>query len=218
MTQIINSSKSSSYVTDNNQIYILGEFERSHMTELIGNINNIVLELPNEPIYKASTKITSPYDTDLINNPIIDIFIDSNGGDTNMLNNISTLLNIAKMRGAIIRTTVLSRAHSCGSLLAIQGTPGFRIMSHDAQHMIHFGGMCISAQSEPMARHALENMLHRKQITHNKYKTYTKMSNKDINRLTSSEGEYWDAEKCLTNSLCDWIIGENGILIGRGQR
>lgn len=74
------------------------------------------------------------------------------------------------------------------------------------------------ADSEKMAKHILENALRKKEITHDKYKTYTKMSPKDIKRLTTSEGEYWDAQKCLNNGLCDWIIGENGKLIGRGQR
>lgn len=218
MTQIINPNKSPNYISDDNSIYILGDFEHKTMSELIGHISTMIRQLPTEPIYKANQKIVSPYDAFAVSNPIIDIFIDSNGGDTNMLNDISTLLNIAKMRGAIIRTTVLSRAYSCGSLLAIQGTPGFRIMSHCAQHMIHFGSFGVQADSEKMAKHILENALRKKEITHDRYKTYTKMSPKDIKRLTTSEGEYWDAQKCLNNGLCDWIIGENGKLIGRGQR
>lgn len=218
MTQIINPNRSLNYVSDDRSIYILGSFDRDTMGDLIGQISTMIQSLPPEPIYKADKKIVSPYDISAVSNPIIDIFIDSTGGDTNMLNNISTLLNIAKMNGAIIRTTVLSRAYSCGSLLAIQGTPGFRIMSHRAQHMIHFGSLGIQADSERMAKHVLENTLRKKEITHDKYKIHTKMSPKDLKRLTAAEGEYWDAQKCLNNGLCDWIIGENGILIGRGQR
>ena len=218
MTQIINPNNSLNYTSNDNCIYILGDFERKSMGDLIGNISTMIRQLPTEPMYKAHEQIVCPYDEFAVNNPIIDIFIDSNGGDTNMLNDISTLLNIAKMRGAIIRTTVLSRAYSCGSLLAIQGTPGFRIMSQNAEHMIHFGSFGVHADSEKMAKHVLENTLRKKEMTHDKYKTYTNMSSKDIKRLTKSEGEFWDAQKCLNNGLCDWIIGENGKLIGRGQR
>ena len=218
MAELINKSKSQNYVMSDKSIYILDDFRKDTMNELIGIISTMIRELPSAPTYNATTKIISPYETEDIKNPIIDIFIDSNGGDTNMLNNLSTLLNFAKARGAIIRTTVLSRAYSCGSLLAIQGTPGFRIMSHAAEHMIHFGSLGLYAESEKMVLHLIERQLERKRLTHDKYKTYTKIPHNKLEDLSKTEGEIWDAEECLEYSLCDWILGENGILTSRNSR
>lgn len=215
LSQQVNESRQLNYVSLNGSIYILGDFDRKSMNELIGHISNMIQELPITPKYAAKGTITSPYDTTGIKNPIIDIYIDSNGGDTNMLRDISTLLNIAKSRGAIIRTTVLSRAYSCGSMLAIQGTPGFRIMSTDATHLIHFGSINMLAQSEQMLDHLAAHNKEIKKQTHSKYATYTKLPKKEIQRLTTTEGEFLNAQKCLEYGLCDWLIGENGVLTGR---
>lgn len=218
MAEIINKSRSQNYIMNDRSIYILDKFKADTMNELIGNISAMIRELPATPIYKSSTEIISPYETRDIKNPIIDIFIDSNGGDVNMLNNLSTLLNFAKARGAIIRTTVLSCAYSCGSLLAIQGTPGFRIMSYTAEHMIHFGSLGIYAESEKMAVHLINRSFEKKALSQKKYKTYTKIPHNKIEELSTTEGEFWDAKKCLEYSLCDWILGENGKLFGRDSR
>lgn len=209
--RIINDSKSSNYIIGS-QVYILGGFSSSEMNEVIGNLGNYILSLPIQPTYKLSAKITSPYDIKEINNPIIDIFIDSLGGAESALQNISTLLNIAKSRGAIIRTTVLSRAFSAGSLLAIQGTPGFRIMAHDARHLIHFGSTSMTVTNPDDLEIRAEQIRDQKKIILEKYKAHTKIPEKKLEKMLRCESGYLTASECLTHGLCDWILGENGII------
>ena len=103
------------YVLDK-QVFILGGFNPQDTNQMIGDLAKMVQSLPTHPIYSTKHEQTSPYDTKDIINPIIDIYINSNGGDVSILHSISTLLGIAKNRGAIIRTTVLGKAASCGSL------------------------------------------------------------------------------------------------------
>ena len=214
---IINNSKSDNYIVGP-QVYILGDFAHEEMNELTGNLGNYIFSLPTHPIYKASTKITSPYNTNKISNPIIDIFIDSLGGSETALQNISTLLNIAKSRGAIIRTTVLSRAFSAGSLLAIQGTPGFRIMAHDARHMIHFGSIAITVKNPDDIAVRAQQITEQKRIIQQKYKTYTKIPDEKLHQMMRCESGFLTAPECMEMGLCDWILGEQGIITSLKQK
>ncbi len=209
---IINTSRSNSFINQN-QIYILGDFSSKEMNELTGNLGDLIFELQPMPAYRSSGTITSPYDTKNIKNPIIDIFINSTGGDISALQNLSTLLNIAKFRGAIIRTTVLARAFSCGSLLAIQGTPGFRIMAHDARHLVHFGSATLSISNPDDLEPRAQQIAAFKEIINEKYKTYAKIPKKQLNTMRRCESGYLTAPECLKYGLCDWIIGERGKLI-----
>lgn len=206
---IINNSHSDSYIADS-QVYILGDFSLKEMNELTGNLGNYIFSLPAHPIYDTSAKISSPYNITDIKNPIIDIFIDSCGGTEYALQNLSTLLNIAKSRGAIIRTTVLARAYSAGSLLAIQGTPGFRIMAHDARHMIHFGCISMTATNPDDIEIRARQIAHQKKIIQEKYKKHTKIPTAEFEKMLRCESGYLTAAECLKMGLCDWIISEFG--------
>lgn len=206
---IINDSHSDNYI-NGTQVYILGDFSSKEMNELTGNLGELIFSLEPMPIYHSSGTITSPYDTKNIKNPIIDIFIDSTGGTENALQNLSALLNIAKSRGTIIRTTVLSRAFSAGSLLAIQGTPGFRIMAHDARHMIHYGSTSLVAKNPDDIGIMATQIAAQKDAIIGKYQTYTKIPQKKLDVLMRCESGFLTAPECLEMKLCDWIIGENG--------
>ncbi|MBQ5700449.1 MAG: ATP-dependent Clp protease proteolytic subunit [Alphaproteobacteria bacterium] len=227
MSQIItmNASKSPNYIikidnpiSERYQIYMLGGFNYNDTTELIGNLGAIVQDLPHRPIYKQSSKLVSPYsiDTNKKRPVIIDVFIDSNGGNVRVLHDITTLLSIAKMRGAIIRTTVLSGAYSCGSLLAIQGTPGFRIMSQNAEHLIHYGRQALDITSDSAKEDALQFIDRNKDKAFSKYEQYTKIPAKILDEIKEySMDKHLDANTCLKYELCDWIITETGKLKGR---
>lgn len=209
---IINDSRSDNYI-NGTQVYILGDFSSKEMNELTGNLGELIFSLQPMPTYHSSGTITSPYDTKNIKNPIIDIFIDSTGGTENALQNLSTLLNIAKSRGTIIRITVLSRAFSAGSLLAIQGTPGFRIMAHDARHMIHFGCTSLIAKNPDDITIRAQQIADQKKIIQEKYKIYSKIPKKELDKMMRCESGYLTADECLKYGLCDWIISERGKLI-----
>lgn len=211
-SKIINDSHSDNYIVGS-QVYILGDFSNKEMNELIGNLGDYILSLPAHPIYKASTNITTPYEIKKIKNPIIDFFIDSCGGAENALQNISALLNIAKSRGAIIRTTVLSRAYSAGSLLAIQGTPGFRIMAHDARHMIHYGSTGLTAKNPDDISIMAKQIAAQKEVIMGKYQTYTKIPQSKLNTLMHCESGFLNAPECLKMKICDWILQDSGNII-----
>lgn len=210
----INSSQSMNYIIDN-QVYILGDFNDEDMNEMIGELSNIILKLPQMPKLDTSIKIVSPYDIDTPERPVLDFFIDSCGGYVHMLNDISTLMNIAKYKGTIIRTTVLSNAFSCGSLLAIQGTPGYRLMSHDAQHLVHFGQNVVQVSTEKEIPERTRHIRENKRALLSKYKTYTAISDEELTKYKNCETGFLNAKKCLRLQFCDWIIGENGVLTGR---
>jgi hypothetical protein len=140
------------------------------------------LEPRNE--YKCQTKLKSPYDIDTSKHNVIDVFINSNGGDVTILNSISTLLGIAKSKGAIIRTTVCGKAYSCGSALAITGTPGFRIMYANAYHLVHFGTQTRTAKQESEIE-SVTNSMKEHHTNWNKQRNKT-----NYRKLSTNESEF----------------------------
>ena len=215
--ETINSRASNNYIIHskdcplNPQINILGDFFRDTMNELLGELHNIVIKLPQKPIYEISKKIISPYDIDDPERPVLDIIINSNGGDGEILKSMYTILDIAKARGAIVRTTVIGAARSCGSLLAISGTPGFRLMGELSSHYIHYGSGRISATSDLEAREKANQMRLEKKHTLSKYEEYTKIPKKNLTKYLQHEIGEIPAEKCLDWCICDWIISKTGL-------
>lgn len=222
---MINASRARNYImkisdgiAERYQIYMLGRFDYENTTELIGELGAIVHNLTPQPIYEQKSKIISPYDIDDKENTIIDIFIDSNGGLVSTLHNITTMLNIAKMRGAIIRTTVLSAAYSCGSILAIQGTPGYRIMSEDAEHLIHYGKVIQEITSDADKNNSDEYIERNKDKLFSKYEKHTDTPKKMLNEIKKYPlNKQIGAYDCLKYGLCDWIIRNDGTLTGRNK-
>lgn len=210
------SSKKSNFVSDN-KVFILGGFYAEETNEMIGDLTDMVMNLPLETKYMQSATLASPYDTYGLKNPIIDVLINSNGGETSILKSISTLLSIAKNRGAIIRTTVLGKAHSCGSMLAIQGTPGFRIMYEYAQHLIHFGSIGLTAQKEDEIEAIKKRMKTFSDTAKKIYTVNTNLTEKNVQNLMRIEHNLKDANWCLQHNLCDWIIDSNGNFRGRSR-
>lgn len=216
--ETINSSNSYNYIIYskdhplNPQINILGSFDDKQMNELIAELHNIVIKLPKKPIYEMSTKIKSPYDIEDKERPVLDIIINSNGGFTMILKGIYTILNLAKARGAIIRTNVIGAARSCGSLLAIAGTPGFRIMGEDTTHLIHWGGAALSAKSDEELKVRSCTVKREKEQMRNKYKKYTNIPESKLKKCMENDGIEIDAKTCLEWGICDWIISEKGFI------
>lgn len=215
-SKIINNSKSGNYVSDNS-IFILDGFFPDTSNELIGNLANMVMDLPSYPVYQISGKIESPYEPFDKNRPVIDVFINSSGGSGHILDSIVSLLGIAKSRGAIIRTTVLAKASSCGSLLAITGTPGYRIMYSHAYHFVHFGQHTVSATKEDEIQMAAKHIKETSENKQNMYLQHTDLTAKELKKIQSNEQGYMNAQTCMTKGLCDWIITDFGNIIGRSR-
>lgn len=215
-SKIINNTKSGNYVSDNS-VFILDKFSPDTSNELIGNLADMVMSIEPFPVYQIGGKLESPYkplDTD---RPVIDVYINSNGGSGYILDSIVSLLALAKSRGAIIRTTVLSRAASCGSLLAITGTPGFRIMYSHSFHFIHFGNHSVSASKEDEIQMAAKHIKEAANNKQNMYLQHTNLTAKELKKLQSNEQGHMNAQTCLAKGLCDWIITDFGDIIGRSR-
>ena len=207
---IISNSKSGNYVTDDYKVFILDRFTSDTSNELIGNLSSMVYSLPVQQMYSLPATITNPYDLGNSDCKIIDVFINSPGGDTRILNSISTLLSIAKSRGAVIRTTVIGTASSCGSLLAIQGTPGFRIMYSKSYHFVHFGSHTRTITKADEIEPAFELMREATSSIMQLYTDHTKLTQRELDKITKNESGYLSADKCLRHGLCDWVIDDFG--------
>ena len=207
--KIINDSKSGNYVSGN-KVFILDKFSSQTSNELIGNLSDMVSVMPQATMYQSNQPIVSPYDIENIDNPIIDVYINSNGGDGAILDSINTLLSIAKLNGAIIRTTVLSKAHSCGSLLAITGTPGFRIMYSQAYHLVHFGHHSFGVSKEDEITMAAKQIKEHCANKRNMYLQHTNLTAAHLRKLQSTEQGFLNANDCLKYGLCDWVINDFG--------
>lgn len=70
---------------------------------------------------------------------VITLMINSPGGYTHVLFHLVDLVEMAKRSGVTVRTVVPDMAFSCGSMLAITGTPGERYIAKTAKHLIHLG-------------------------------------------------------------------------------
>lgn len=212
-----NGSKDGNFISENS-IFILDDFSSQKSNELISNLSEMVLHIPPAPIYQIGAHIESPYAPNPDGRPIIDVFINSCGGDGKILDSIVALLGIAKSKGAIIRTTVLGNASSCGSLLAIIGTHGYRIMYSQANHFIHFGTHRTSIKKAEEIELAAKHIQNESQNKINMYLQHTNLTAKELKKLQSNEFGYMTAQQCLSKGLCDWIITDFGDIIGRGQR
>lgn len=202
------------YVSDK-QVFILGGFNPQETNQMIGDLAKMVQSLPTHPIYSAKHEQTSPYDTKDIINPIIDIYINSNGGDASILHSISALLSIARSRGAIIRTTVLCNAASCGSLLAVQGTPGFRIMNEYATHMIHFGASRVRVEKEDEIKLATKYMQQTHKRMEDIYLKHTDLTQAQLKKIMKNEHGHLFPDECLQHNICDWVIDTFGNIRGK---
>lgn len=215
--KIINASGSGNCVLDN-KVFILDDFSSKTSNELIKNLSDLVFSLPQGTLYQADTKIFSPYNITNDYQPIIDVFINSSGGDGKILDSIVALLGIAKSRGAIIRTTVLGHASSCGSLLAITGTKGYRIMYSQSYHLVHFGTHSARIEKKAEIELAAQHIQRSTANKTNMYLQHTNLTTKDLKKLQSHEYGFLSAQECLDKGLCDWIINDFGNIIGHGQR
>lgn len=74
-----------------------------------------------------------------LKNGILKFYINSDGGILYYLQDLLSLIEIAKRKGIIIETYVFGRAYSCGSLLACSGSKGHRYISYNAEHLCHLG-------------------------------------------------------------------------------
>jgi len=166
---------------------------------------------------KQIAQLTSPYDIDKKNCSVLDIYLDSKGGDTHVLRQITSILALAKNKGAIVRTHVYGVVYSSASILATYGTCGYRIMGENAFHFIHFGSAYMSAHKTSEIAKIAKHMKTIKQQDREAYLKNTQLTSKQLDKLQSDEMGYLDAKQCLKYGLCDWILMNDGRYISRSK-
>jgi len=197
-----------------NSIFLYDTINQETCAELIGNLAEMVYNIKSHPTKNDTKTNTSPYDINK-SAPTIDVFINSGGGQCSYMDSIMTFLNIARSKGAIIRTTVTGRAASAASQIAIQGTPGFRIMYQTAFHLVHYGNSSFNVSANGEAERAMKNEKQLRQNQVNTYKKFTKLTDKEIAECMKTEHHVFSAQQCLEKNMCDWILTDTGLYISR---
>lgn len=198
-------------------VQIFDEIDMETCCELIGNLTQIINQLPAKHVGSMPTKIISPYDI-ASDRFVFDVSINSPGGDVMAYKAIMSTFGLAKSRGAIIRTYNIGMAASCASMIAIQGTPGYRIMSDSAYNFVHYGRSRVSGGRENELEIATQNTKKDREQIFSIYEKCTRLTQNELERYKTIEnsGQLF-AKQCLNKGLCDWILTYDGRLIGRNR-
>ena len=173
------------FVADGN-VYILGEFDSSISINVIPKLVDLIAK-------KKSEK-----------DPSINIFINSYGGEVPVLLNMLCLLQMAKDAGIKIITTVLGRAVSCGSMLAVMGDE--RNMYRYALHLAHLGMQVDQVSTNEQAdRTSKKWKWHFKQIVDH-YAACTGCPKKKLEQMLKDDSQWLTPEECLELGFATSII------------
>lgn len=215
--KILNDSKQCNYISGN-KIFILDGINQATTAELIGNLSNLVDSLPFKPIQQITPAPNNPYQIIENDYNIIDVYINSNGGSLSQTKSIMALLNMARAKGAVIRTTVLGTAASAASLIAIQGTKNFRIMYEQSYNLVHYGHSHYDIDRADEMEKAAVKEKNERALFNAPYLKYTDLTQNDLKKLQKTEFGHMDATQCLAKGLCDWILTTDGIFINKNTK
>lgn len=177
--------KPRNFVTDDGNVYILGEFDFTISTEVIPIVTSFIGQM-------------AP-----LKDPVIHIYINSCGGDAYELFSLLSVLDCAKSKGIAVHTHVIGVAYSAGSILAAYGD--YRTMSRYSDHLLHLG--CAGAEFstfEQLKREAENSVKHFNKILRI-YSEHTKIPKKKLEEMMRDDKLYLDAEQCLKYGICDEI-------------
>lgn len=170
----------------NGAIYILGEFDSSISMNVIPRLVDLIHT-------KASEK-----------DPVINIYINSYGGEVKELFGLLCLLQTAKAMGIKIITTVLGRACSCGSMLAVVGHE--RYMYKYAMHLAHLGIQSDAVTTnEQIERASKKWKWHFEQILDH-YFVCTGCSKKKLEQILKDDSCWLTPEECIKYGFATKII------------
>lgn len=217
---ILNERKENCYISGN-KIFILSEISDKTCGELIGNLSNLVDSLEYSTMQQNYVDIIgeTPYTFKYDKKPqVIDIYINSGGGNLYTTKSILMLLNLARNKGAIIRTTVMGIAASCASIIAIQGTKGFRVMYEQSYNLVHYGNSSYQITKPSEAEKAAKYENEMRKNFYSPYLRYTELTQQELKKLQQTEYNFLSAQECLNKKLCDWVLTTDGIFIKSEQK
>ena len=173
-------------------VYILDKIDPDNSADLSGDLSTYVFDEENKNKGK-----------------IVKIFINSPGGDTDILFNILSLMNVGRLNGIKFFTIVFGHAGSAASLLACSGDT--RIVGESVTNFIHFGyyGTYITKYTE------IEKVSGNAKHWHSKIKELYlrackgKLTEKQLEVFMSDEQTVLKAEDCLKYGLADIIVEDD---------
>ena len=196
-----------------NNVYLLVDINPETTNGLIAQLTQWVSALPvsKTPVANASYKIYKPFELIPEDIPVLNVYINSCGGNTAHTQSILTMFYDAHARGAIIKTYNLFRANSSASIIAVSGTHGYRYMAQHAHNFIHFGDVSATPNHTDEIEFATKNFQRHDELSRSVYLANTKLTKKEINKYYNTEGSgKLLAPECLAKGLCDWVITPNG--------
>jgi ATP-dependent protease ClpP protease subunit len=186
------SDKETAFV-DENRFYILGTFTN--------DLNKTIVVPMTKKIEELS----------LLRDPVMDVYINSPGGNGYVVMHLIRLFEQAKANGIKVRTIIPSYAYSAGSMLAIAGTLGERYVGETAEHLVHYGYQYGWAETTPLQidRNAAQKKRWFEQLL-NHYKKYSNIPN--IEAKVKDDSYFIPAEKCIKWGLADKYMSEMTVL------
>lgn len=182
-----NNEKLYNYVDMDGNIYLLGEFDDTISKNVTHNLVKLIDE---QSALKEGT---------------INFYINSNGGYDHELFNLLALIAIAKQKGIKITTTVLGRAYSAASLLAVQGD--YRRMYKHADHLLHYGTASGEAKTPVQATRLKKHLDTKFNYMLSLYTEHTKLTRKWLEEHMYDDDLRLNAQECLKYGLVDEVIG-----------
>ena len=193
-----------------NNVYFLVDINPETTNGLIVQLTQWVSALPILET-RTSYKTYKPFELIPENIPVLNVYINSCGGNVAHTQSILTMFDDAHARGAIIKTYNLFRANSSASIIAVSGTYGYRYMAQNAHNFIHFGDISATPIHTNEIEFATKNFQRHDELSRAVYLANTKLTKKEITKYYNTEGSgKLLAPECLAKGLCDWVITPNG--------
>lgn len=140
-------------------------------------------------------------------NAVIDVYINSTGGDYSLCRHLVSLFELAKKKEIKVRTIVPSLACSAGSMLAVAGTKGERFIDRSAEHLIHYGQFDGSRKTTPLQieRNAQRYRRHNKAMIKH-YQKYCEIP--DLEDHLRDDDFWIPAQRCIKWGIADKYMEE----------
>jgi len=195
-----------------NNIYLLNQISAETTNGLIMQLTQWVNALPiTQQNQSTPKKIYTPYETIPGNIPVLNVWINSSGGNSVQTNSMLNMFYMASARGTIIKTYNIGRASSSASMIAVSGTHGYRYMGEDTFNMIHYGNSKFEIDHPRENEYNNINFKKHLKAMYNLYQRNTRLTKKELQKYFATEcaGQLY-ADQCLTKGVCDWVITNDG--------